>query len=113
MSSAELLDAGRDGRYTGRLANGPSIVTELAFGDLIEFGPEHVIAIEYTVAELGYHPSEWAHIDARILRDDRAPDIVVHAQPVGAGDERHDECCRKEACPVQSHPRARFVALDG
>jgi len=79
----EVVAAGREGRYTGRLANDPIVVTELVRDDLVEFGPEHVVAIDYTMAELGYDPSEWAHIDARILRDDRAPDVVVHAQPPG------------------------------
>lgn len=79
----EVVAVGRDGRYTGRLANDPIVVTELACDDPVEFGPEHVIAIDYSPEELGYHPAEWAHIDARILWDDRAPEIVVRAQPPG------------------------------
>lgn len=35
----------RDGRYVGTLANDPDVLTELQFGDVIEFAPENVIAI--------------------------------------------------------------------
>jgi uncharacterized protein YegJ (DUF2314 family) len=33
------------GHYLGTLANDPAVLTELAYGDTIEFGPEHIIDI--------------------------------------------------------------------
>lgn len=73
----------RPGGYVGQVDNDPVVVTELAIGDEIEFGPEHVIALHYTVDQLGYDAAEWAHLDARILRADLAPDVLVHAAPPG------------------------------
>ena len=35
----------RAGRYAGTLANVPDVLTELSFGDVIEFAPENVVAI--------------------------------------------------------------------
>lgn len=33
------------GRYVGSLDNEPYVITTIAAGDLIEFGPEHVIQV--------------------------------------------------------------------
>ena len=49
----------------------------------MSFGPEHVVAIEYGFDELGYEPGAAAVIDARILREDRAPAVLTYAQPPG------------------------------
>lgn len=35
----------RSGSYTGTLASVPEVLTDLSFGDVIEFAPENVIAI--------------------------------------------------------------------
>jgi hypothetical protein len=42
-----------DGTYLGDLDNDPDLVTELKPGDPIKFGPEHVVAIQYSPDELG------------------------------------------------------------
>lgn len=40
----EVTEA-KAGRYRATLANDPAVLTELAYGDTVEFGPEHVIDI--------------------------------------------------------------------
>ena len=80
----EVLDQRPDGRAEGRLRNQPVRLTELAIGDRIAFGPEHVITIDYTDEELGYPQAQSPIIDERIVNDDRAPDIVV--RPAGEDD---------------------------
>jgi hypothetical protein len=79
----EVTSKRTDGSYTGRLANTPGIVTELAYGDEVEFERQHVIAIEYTDDELGYAPGAPAVVDARVIREDAAPAWVLHALPPG------------------------------
>ncbi len=76
-----------DGSYGGRLVNQPHVLTELNYGDPIRFSASHVIAIEYSVEELGYDPNAPAAIDARIVADDKPPTYVVRAQPPGANQE--------------------------
>jgi hypothetical protein len=70
--------AGRrpDGRYTGTLANVPCALTELAHGDQVVFGPEHVVAYAYEPGELGYRADEEARIARCVRTDDRPPDVV-------------------------------------
>jgi uncharacterized protein YegJ (DUF2314 family) len=41
----EVKGALPHGAYVGTLANDPEIVTDIVFGDRIEFGPGHVVAI--------------------------------------------------------------------
>jgi hypothetical protein len=87
----EVLEQRDDGHARGRLRNHPRRLTELAIGDLVAFEPENVITIDYTDDELGYPQDQWPIVDQAVLRDDRAPDIVVRAQ---------DEwwlICRKDA----------------
>lgn len=67
--------------YVGTLANDPGIVTELNFGDPIEFGPEHVVAILYSDEELGCDVNGWAYVDRRVRRDDLPPDYFVFHSP--------------------------------
>ena len=35
-----------NGRYIGELNNHPAVVDGLQYGDKVEFGPEHVLAVE-------------------------------------------------------------------
>ncbi|WP_232667016.1 hypothetical protein [Pseudonocardia sp. TRM90224] len=77
----EVLAVDADGRYRGRLANVPIVMPGLNYDDIVEFGPEHVIATDVGADEIGYEPGEWAHIDARVMSEDRAPERVVRAQP--------------------------------
>ena len=39
------MDKREDGSYVGRLNNEPVVLVEVAYGAMVEFGPEHVIAI--------------------------------------------------------------------
>lgn len=83
----EVVEVQPDGSYSGRLANDPHVLTELSCGDPIQFSASNVIAIEYSVEELGYDPTAPAAIDARIVADDHPPTYVVRAQPPGANQE--------------------------
>jgi hypothetical protein len=80
----EVIGRHPDGTYAGRLSNDPQVLTELSYGDPIEFSPSHVIAIEYSAEELGYDPRATAVIDAKIVIDDCPPTYVVLAQPPGS-----------------------------
>jgi uncharacterized protein YegJ (DUF2314 family) len=66
-----------DGIYSGRLANEPAVLTELSYGDRIDFAADNVIAIEYSADELGYDPHAAAMIDARIVKEDLPPKYVA------------------------------------
>jgi hypothetical protein len=77
----EVVEVLPHGSYAGTLANDPGIVTELTFGDRLEFRPEHVVAILYSDEELGYDVSGWAYVDSRVRRDDQPPDYFVFDSP--------------------------------
>jgi uncharacterized protein YegJ (DUF2314 family) len=38
----EILKRGSEGRYVGKLLNRPFFMVSIAYGDVVEFGPEHV-----------------------------------------------------------------------
>jgi hypothetical protein len=65
-----------DGRYRGELRNDPKELASIKFDDPVEFGPEHVIQIQYSEEELGYPFSDWAVVEARVVDEDLAPTIV-------------------------------------
>ena len=75
----EVLEQGDDARAVGRLSNRPRRLAALAIGDLVAFSPEHVLTIDYDDAELGYPQDQSPIVDAAIIADDRAPDVVVRA----------------------------------
>jgi hypothetical protein len=75
----EVLDQQADGHTHGRLRNRPIRLTAIEIGDVVDFEPEHVLSIEYRDDELGYTQDQWPIVDIAILRDDRAPDVVVRA----------------------------------
>jgi hypothetical protein len=75
----EVLEQGPDSRAEGRLRNQPFRLAELAIGDHVAFGPEHVITIDYTDEELGYPQGQSPIVDPRIVGEDRAPYVAVHA----------------------------------
>jgi hypothetical protein len=66
-----------DGRYVGILTNTPTAIHDLAEGDEVEFGPEHVIAVEDPDAI----PHALVAFAARRLVDDDNlnPGYVFHA----------------------------------
>jgi hypothetical protein len=72
-----VTDVFEGGAYAGTLANDPTHLAELKFGDPVRFGPASVIAISYDDSELGYDVSEWALVDQRILADDVAPVLIA------------------------------------
>lgn len=76
----EVIEQRDGGHAHGRLRNRPQRLTELELGDLVAFEPENVITIDYTDEELGYPQDQWPVVDQAVLRDDRAPDIVVRVR---------------------------------
>lgn len=81
----------------GRLRNNPDRLAELEIGDLIAFAASNVLSIEFSDEELGYAQDAWPVVDAAILRDDRAPDLVVRAEgPYVAGEDEWWMLCRRE-----------------
>ena len=73
-----------DGSYRGRVESDPEILTAvLQRGDAVAFGPQHVIALDYSPQELGYDPDAWAIIDARITEEDSPPEALTFAEPNG------------------------------
>ena len=54
----EVVERREDGGYRRTLVNDPVVLHELAYGELVEFRPEHVAAIEYSDDELGYAAAE-------------------------------------------------------
>ncbi|HEX5782631.1 MAG TPA: DUF2314 domain-containing protein [Solirubrobacteraceae bacterium] len=83
----EVLEQRPDGRAEGRLRNQPIRLAELAIGDRVAFGPEHVITIDYTDEELGYPQSQSPIADPRIVDDDTAPYVAVRAPGPYTADE--------------------------
>jgi hypothetical protein len=75
----EVVDQKATGPTHGRLRNRPIRLTAIGIGDLVSFEPAHVLSIEYTDDELGYAQDQWPVVDIAIVRDDRAPDVVVRA----------------------------------
>lgn len=73
-----LADISRQdgGRYVGVLTNRPAAIEDLAVGDEVEFGPEHVIAV-YDVEAI---PANLTAFAARRLVEDEAlvPGYVYH-----------------------------------
>ena len=84
----EVVEQRGDGHAHGRLRNNPVRLTAVAIGDLVAFEPAHVLSIDFTDDELDYPQDEWAVVDAAVLEDDRAPDVVVRAPgPDVAGED--------------------------
>jgi hypothetical protein len=48
------------GSYVGTLSDRPDHITSLAEGDVVEFGPEHVAAFNWSPEELSYDPGLFA-----------------------------------------------------
>lgn len=86
----------RQGRYVGALTSTPRAITSISRGDLVEFGPEHVISIE----------EDWPLREKRIFVSRRSheravrPGFVYREDPDDerdsgwralVGDESHDE----------------------
>lgn len=93
----EVLELRTDGHVDGRLRNHPSRLDGIEIGDLVAFGADHVITIDYSDEELGYRQDQWAIIDKAATRDDRAPDIVVRAPgPRVAGQDAWWMICRAD-----------------
>ena len=83
----EVVEQSDGGHAHGRLRNQPARLTSLEIGDLVAFEPENVIAIDYADEEVGYAQDQWPVLDKTVLRDDRAPDIVVRAPGPYIADE--------------------------
>jgi hypothetical protein len=93
--------AGRDGdNYTGFLDNQPSLIKTLKPGDRINFGAEHVAAIAYDVAALGYDPDLKIMVNRKVVQEDVLPHRAYKDEPtrpgdsgwtVLVGDEPHEE----------------------
>lgn len=75
----EVVEQHAGGHVHGRLRNTPVRLAALAIGDLVAFEPEHVASIDYADDELGYSQDQWPVVDGAVLRDDRAPDVVIRA----------------------------------
>nr|WP_300681103.1 DUF2185 domain-containing protein [Nocardioides sp.] len=71
-----------DGAYVGHLANEPTVITTVAHGDLVRFGPEHIIQV----------PGDWDLLDKRAFvslrshADDLRPGYVYREAPDDEGD---------------------------
>jgi hypothetical protein len=71
------VEGREDDRYIGALKNQPLAISDLAAGDLIAFGAEHVIAVD----DPRWTPYEdkLAFVSTRLLEDERLdPGVVVH-----------------------------------
>ena len=68
------------GPYVGTLANEPRLGGVVAYGDRVEFGPEHVCA--YAYEDLGYDPTGPCFVSPPVHRDDVAPELL-HVDPEG------------------------------
>jgi Uncharacterized protein conserved in bacteria (DUF2314) len=73
----EVIEQRSDGHAHGRVRNTPVRLTEVGIGDLVAFEPRNVLSIDYTDDELGYRPDEEAVVDQAVIREDRAPHVVV------------------------------------
>ncbi|MDQ8043333.1 MAG: hypothetical protein AAGC46_00935 [Solirubrobacteraceae bacterium] len=70
-----------DGGYVGTVDDDPEHTPDLAYGDPVAFGAEHVVALLYTADELGYDPQAEAIIDARIVDEDEPPLALIFTAP--------------------------------
>ncbi len=94
----QVLERGDEGRLRGRLRNKPDRLRELEIGDLVLFEPSNVLTIDFSDEELGYSQDEWPVVDEAIVRDDRAPDLVVRAPgPYVEGEDEWWMLCRRDA----------------
>jgi hypothetical protein len=73
----EVIEQRSDGRAHGRLRNTPRRLTEVEIGDLVAFEARNVLSIDYSDEELGYPQDEVAVVDEAVIREDRAPHVVV------------------------------------
>jgi hypothetical protein len=75
----EVVEAS-EGRYVGRLANEPEVISDLSPGARVPFGPEHVAAI-WRVREDAPRPEQFAIVSDRIWRDGEQPARAVRMPP--------------------------------
>jgi hypothetical protein len=93
----QVLERAGDGHLHGRLRNNPARLTELEIGDLVAFDASNVLTIDFSDEELGYAQDQWPVVDEAIVRDDRAPDLVVRAPgPYVDGEDEWWMLCRHD-----------------
>lgn len=78
---------GRDGDvYSGFLDNQPSLIKTLEPGDQVQFRSEHVAALQYDVAQLGYNPVLKVMVNRRVIQEDVFPGRAYKDVPTGVDD---------------------------
>jgi hypothetical protein len=103
------------GRYVGVLTNSPDVIRDLAQGDEIEFGPEHVIA---TLEPDAIPDSLRAFANRRLIRDDDLVPRFIYHDPSQLDFEPHDDGSRPSGWVLmvgdetedELHDRANIVA---
>ncbi len=64
-------------RFVGRLLNEPHYLDGIHAGDLVEFGPEHVIGLDAPADEVGYDREAWVAMNRRVLRSRQRPGRLI------------------------------------
>jgi hypothetical protein len=122
------VQSASEGRYTGRLMNEPVTPHELTSGAEVEFGPEHVAALAYDRAELGYDIDLMMFVSARVLERRTRPAELFYETPMDrrdsgwqafAGDETQEYLNDPEHCSgiptgwfAERHPEIEAALRD-
>lgn len=102
-----VTDTKAKDRYVGVLDNDPVVVSELKAGDLIEFGPEHVAAVQ-SHKPVGYPAAKKALVNRRIVEEDLAPKVLIFEQPANPSDSGWTLLLGSET-PAEMSDRAMFL----
>lgn len=76
-----VVTAAENGRYSGRLDNDPVVVKSLKAGDPIEFGPEHICAIDDP--STAFDEKLLAMVSKRVLEGAAKPKVLKREPPSG------------------------------